>query len=1067
MSGPIKPPITPEMQDLPIAPGQGAIVTPTFAAQPVVAQSQPGLWTRMYNMAASTTGAVIGAFAQLPMDLFVPSTDHYKASIDEKSQIPGYSDMLHRLACGLFEFISEKMPGNFFKSLVSVGTAKGSRLLEALLLHAINHVNKERESPYLVKEMVESIFESVSNFIEKPHPRFADNYERYKTGRTEKDKREAYDFLCNELNPLVNDLTRRFGLDEKGIQPFISTGSSFIVSRLRAFLIDQILDFYGKTVLGAELSTDERVLLRTMKTGHEDLELASKVIAEQAMPWLKSMLAEKSTLMASKIDKVVSSGNLTVQDEAILSKELYEVFVEPGPQTEKMFKTCEGLLSRFLNRGLVRLAIASPLKEGDAKLRLEAYFRDILSKQKFDPLLAEKIKEFRERHKDLANAEKTLEGLRNEALSKELPLSQAFSVRYDKARDHVDSLREKINTHAQEEICAAFRPLIKKVLADMRYTEAKDLPVPEMMQEAVWNEALMSVVPDLLMDQYAKLQPSFDVIFSDVQKRPEYVRNLAARGHVDLPSYARSYARYAKKFIDSFCPLNAANWLQIASAKIGEMGSLGPIGKAALKDLFEKRGEEIADWAEMRGLELFEAMDKRAGLIIEDGLEAFIVRMFDSIISNVSKVEERDPTTFFRFMLQLIGGLNKHLELINRITREQGKKYMYEVDPLVWLREFERARMLDPAMPGFQLQSEIHNAEQNIQALEHKIKEKSIELSFANQTLNDEKEKLKNLKQQAERVLKEGFFDNFAIYLFSLCNIKSAEDLPLPKEYQEKIWDLLTKQCGGDIMLEAMRSIAEPEKLNKMLATALEMVNESLVMPQGPNQPDQPLPSKEDEALVFEFVKLLEHAKETIPGSLIGNLAKIDELRKLPGPAIAQIMRDTMKGYSLEKMLVYGIKKGSEVVSDMLLDPLPKTRQELAEHVERKKEDNIRNIEKFHREAGAAPSSLWENLVGRVVSKWNNFQASLDLKVERYTGWIGRSIKKVADSVCHLIFIDLIVRPLYWTLCLPVWVFNFFYAKRVVYHAEHVRRSIIETSIHQNFGIWAMRQFKGSFTLPR
>jgi hypothetical protein len=174
-----------------------------------------------------------------------------------------------------------------------------------------------------------------------------------------------------------------------------------------------------------------------------------------------------------------------------------------------------------------------------------------------------------------------------------------------------------------------------------------------------------------------------------------------------------------------------------------------------------------------------------------------------------------------------------------------------------------------------------------------------------------------------------------------------------------------------------------------------------------------------------------------------------------------------MKNYSFEKLFVFAINKASVVVSDMLLDPLPKTRQELVEHKINKVKENERTIQKFHREAGATTGNLWDNLTGRIVAKWNSFQDAFDRKVEGYFGWIGRSVKKGFDYVCRIIFIDVIVRPLYWAVCIPFWVFNHFYSKRVVFHAEHLRRNIVETSIHQNFGFWAMRLMKSHFKAPR
>lgn len=1036
-------------------------VTPAFVPLGPEVKQSPGMFRWIANGAASLAGGLIGGIVQVPFELLMPNIQPLLEALDKKTKNIGFSEMIPRFAAGLFEFICEKAPGNFLKGFVAGGEAKGRKLTEALICHALTEVTKTSDSPHVIKTAIDAIFQSVTDFLEKPHPGMKENYERYKCGRTDKEKRDSHEFLCQEITPLVDSITKKLGLDETGLKALNRYLASYASKYLRSFLIDQIIEFYGQTVLGASLSTEESVLLRNMKGG-EDLELVAKASAELITPQIFKLLAEKSDLITTKIDKVVTKASLLVSDEAILNQELQAILDDQSPNREKMAKLLEDLTARFLNKGLVRLALASPLKEGDAKVRLEAYFKQILAAQKFDPLLAEKIKEFKQQTAELIKAEKALTALRKEALTKPLPLSKAFYARFDKARDHVDELKTKVNSHSEEELHACFRPLVSRVLGDMRYHKASDLPVPEACQEAIWEDVLMSALPALLVEQYALLQPGLDDIFQDIQKRPEYVRNLESRGDGQLASYARSFARYIKKFVNSFVPLNAAEWTKLAADKLGEKGYLGPESKKAVQELFEKRGDAITDWIEDNAGQVSDAVERRAGQLIEDGIEAFIVRMFDVLTANIRKMEEKDPMLLFRFTLEVFRGLNKHIELINRVTREQGKKYMYEVDPLVLLREFERARLLDPAMPGYELQCEISCTEQNIEALEQQIEEKSVELGQANIALKEEKAKLTSLREKADKVMKSGFFDDFMLYLLSFSGIKGPQDLPGPKQCREEMWNLLTKSVGGDILLEVARAALEPDKLNKALAVALEQVNETLTSQAG-SEPQVQALSKDDQDMVEVFVTFLNHARETLPGTWIGVLAKIDELRQLPGPSLAKAMREIMKNYSLEKLFIFGISKASETVSDMLLEPLPKNREQLEDHLIRKEEEGKRTIEKFHREAGATTGNLWDSLANRIVAKWNSFQASFDLKVEANFGWIGKSIKQGLDYVCRIIFIDVIVRPLYLAACVPFWVFNYFYSRRVIYHAEHLRRNIVETSIHQNFGFWAMRLMKQHF----
>src|SRR5207249_3287116 len=128
----------------------------------------------------------------------------------------------------------------------------------------------------------------------------------------------------------------------------------------------------------------------------------------------------------------------------------------------------------------------------------------------------------------------------------------------EQKRAELYTLSQSVDLEMQELLLKSFRPLIHKILADMGYKSAADLPILSLLQNTVWKNLINGALPELLMTHYGKLETMVHDTTAIIQERTAHAESIKNRYQDDeLVEAIRPYAKFAVKSAESLLAINA------------------------------------------------------------------------------------------------------------------------------------------------------------------------------------------------------------------------------------------------------------------------------------------------------------------------------------------------------------------------------------------------------------------------------------------------------------------------------------------------------------------------------
>jgi hypothetical protein len=950
---------------------------------------------------------------------------------------------------------------SFLQAAATKTSSSAKEVSVALTTHLFSHLNVH-DSPNVIAGSLETILTSVTEFAKEAE--IALKYKKYKEAVSENEKKAALTALQNSFAPLITKLIKQAGCDATGLKAVLNYGSEAFADILKDFLTDQCIEMYECLIVKTELTAEENAFVEGIG-GKNELEIACRALAEQAGPHLLTLLEKQSIAIAESTNNELVLGQFSPVDEAVLGKEFQAIFRSREAPFDAIWKFGQQTIARLINKGLIHLAMNSPLKTGDAKQRIEAYLTAFFQKHFSDIDKTKDVHEFLEATISLRDAQAALEALKKQAIEKAPNLSQKLQTDIETKTKEVKELSERYKKR-RDAIQQLFKPLVKEILHDFGYEKAADLQVTKLMQDSIWESLSERALPDLLVDSFGKLHAAINDIQRPLRERDEH----AAHMKPSVVGTARPFAKLCLKQLQASAIVGASDWSALGIKEVSKQLQEKEQSQIAAHELLEVPEKEIGEWAGDRLPKIIAAIQKKeyGGKALEDILEALFVQIFDNFSNNIKKIQEENPEAAFAFTLAAANDFNEHLALINKITQEQNVSHMYKVDPLVMVKEFEKEGKLDKALPGFKAQSEAHEHEEIIKKLQGELYQlesqeanelRDADIANIKERLKQERSNLEKLQIQAEERMKDEFYNNFSPYIMSLCGFTKAEDLPVPKEMQHELWKLLENKLGPTIMLEALKTALQPDMLNKYLQLIAETINESLK-----SQETTPQKVETDPEMIETCSKLLEQLLTALPGTVIGGITNISKIRDpLIAPKIATAMRTALKDYDFSALFEDSIVKAAASVPDQL-KALDKIVTKTAAEIKAQREYEARQVLKSYREqAGDTIFSVQESIINSIGNSWKNFQKSFDSAVKTYLGDATLYVKSFLDKICRFVFIDLILYPLYVIFSIPVGFIYFLYSLSLRHHAEHLRKNAVEVPMHANALLQVARRFQHHF----
>lgn len=939
--------------------------------------------------------------------------------------------------------------------------------LKTLITHglyriAMNSPVRQRPipgKPDLLQIATEEILTSVISFALKPNPVLRASYQSYVNAKDMATKQAAFKSIQEQFSPLVDELMQKACLDVAGLGNILSFKKEVVSSWIKEWLVDKCASLYVQSAKLDSWTPAEEEAVEAMGA-RESVDVIAKLLTKKATDSLFSGCSNSSLSIAEGLSKALD-GTITTKDQVVLAHSIQKC-LNPESTTSKIISSAiQEPLQTLITHGLYRVAMNSPVKHGPILDRVEGYIQALCAElPSTDKRFMQEVRDWKHKKDELTQAKKTLEELSSSRTATE---DVALIQKIEAQQTLVHTLSKSLEPQ-EKKLLTAFQPIARKFVSDMGYKTPSDLPLPQPFQEAAFTHITDVAAAELILEAYAKVAVVMYDATKETRQRSEHAENLHKRfGNYDLVNAARPFAQVLVKAVESSLAVDGKTLAERGVDRAKDM--LDPETKKDVGALLADNRERLTDWAAQRAITGIEHIDSKFGKQIENETEAFLVHMLDNVTANIQKLEQEDPKRTFTFVLDLMTSLTQHLKTINETTKSQQKQHMYEVEPHEYLRQFHDQDQLDPAMTDYKLYVQIQNLERKITFLEKQIEENTGDIETVKLQLEDAKLSLTALQEQASQKANNNFYKPALAYFLAFANIRSPKDLPGPAETQEYLWNFLHSDAGAEAFSTIFVKALEPEKIDKYLRLMLETVNENMQAPDI--QKKTYACTEEDSIMAKAAVEFLREVRRAMPGTFIGTLHKIDELQKLPASIVANTMRKTFKNYSLNKLVEYSVLKGSKEATAVLADKqaFPKNPSEAKKSLEQKQEANQRDIQEYHKQAGAAVYSGAEQIKLIAIREWDKLQKRLDQVVAKRFRKVGTATKQFLDPIMHVIFIDCIVRPLFSIFNLGMRVFYYAYSKQVIFHAEHLRRCVRNTPIHANYAYNAFRLFQRHYPM--
>lgn len=875
---------------------------------------------------------------------------------------------------------------------------------------------------------------------------------------------------------------------------------------------DQIFRICCDIVVPKRFSTVDQNRLKAMEvdiddnTGlpkdNDELTILSDGLAEKATPWVFTKLKENAEILSVKLNEKLGQKSLNEKGQAWLGAEFDRIFDQKNLNFNPFLSFSERYLSHTIRFGLAQLALNyKRADQGKVLANISCYMRDLLRNFVFDPRLSEMIRIYCKQTTRLRELDKELSDARKEALRASPHVSAALVTKLQQLTASRNKEEKELDDKYQikdtyQKILKAFEPEVKKLLNDMGFATAKDLPVPYFLKEVLWRNLNTNLLPDLCLMAAEKMIAATDTLIPPNYEIDEYEKKLNQLNDKNLPVGAKStrspmvasvykLADFVVKGLESKIALEGGERVGLLFDQIIPH-FYGPKGRAAALKILDEKDQraKTAKWMEKESPEVVAIVKERLGKAMRQTIVSFLLKRTYHLMSNLERLEREQPDRLFNFVCEIVPLVNDHLDFASKVAKKNHKSYIHEVDPLIMLNEFQEAKKLHPAMPGHKDMFYLQSCETYIQQLEEQWR---ISKRGSNPEWYLKVDRLKNLKtapdklkamlkwgiehylesakrervellQKMEAQMKTHFFDDFSKYLMGMTGLNVPSDIPGGETFWNTIgwsknegWQLFN-QVTPMLLMEGVRTAFAPHQLNSYMANIFRALNENLKKVQS----GETVTTKEKEAPPSPKIKemekkcraLIEQLKKILPSGIVQEMTEIPYIHRIPGRLLAQALQDALRQYPLSKLLEMGIVTAVE----NLPEKLPKDNEELNLSLRKRAEENERDIQTICKEGEKSFPLLIEKMEHNLFALWKKKQAQFDDMIRSIPS-IGPEIAKVKeffDKIFHTVFIDYVMRPTY---LFARWILFFILRLTSNIVAENVntgRKSLIETPIHAN-----------------
>ncbi|MCE5318730.1 MAG: hypothetical protein LLG04_15385 [Parachlamydia sp.] len=711
-----------------------------------------------------------------------------------------------------------------------VGEAKGDMVQNAIA-HLVAIMKAEIKDPELVKKLTEW----------KALPEVTEENKRVKAKQKEKLRKELFGECSSKILDKVDMRA------PKALRPFLKK------LMIETVLPDQLFKIASDMLV---MPVDERPFRNL--GGRDEFNLIVDGMAEKFTPVILQKTKEYADLIAAKANEKLTHNHLTIREEAWLGKDVDSLLIESKSDLKPARSFVEFYLAGVLRRGLSNLALKHS-EEGEFAGNIALYLRNRLGTLTLKPTVREMIRIYSEQTAPLRLLDQQIAELRKQAIREHPQVSEKTAADLARLKAERLQMEQEIDKKdgikaTYQELLKAFAPEVKKLLADMGFSNAESLPVPYFLKDILWKNLTGTILPDLCLTSMEKLIGTFDIVIprrKELEQEIKKYEDLLTQFHVEtqrksdkdyrLPpgvkvsplvsNMEKILPNFVEKFVESQVALKGREKaLDLVDDTLIPMMYSGKKGQvAALK--VEANRKEIARWMDKESPAMVTLLKERLSQALKDVMKATMLKSTYHFLHNLETLEKNNPENLFEFMFQAVPLATEHVSTTTAIAKKQNSLlksvHIYQVDSLTILREFEKAGKLHPAMPGVKEFQALRNEEEHIRQLEKVIEQglskgskwhENVEMLKGKEGPENGPEyylvaakiRRDEFLKVIDARLKNHFSNDFSKYFLRMGGIRGAQDLPGGETFMKMIWEMTGK--AEDVEKEYTRLIEELKK---------------------------------------------------------------------------------------------------------------------------------------------------------------------------------------------------------------------------------------------------------------
>lgn len=550
----------------------------------------------------------------------------------------------------------------------------------------------------------------------------------------------------------------------------------------------------------------------------------------------------------------------------------------------------------------------------------------------------------------------------NEILGENL---QGMSDKIQKINQQAKNEKER-----QEALRKLFIPLAEDFFKFAGPKSLAALPIPDVFKNMLSEKLQKEILPDFLSEMFT------DITKWEVEMQQNQDKLLRLFKNDNPSAAAKAISIFSTEIIPSVItnPENQVDQKILKAFSDYMTSQPGEKAKAIcqfMEDNPKKMKQFVSDNIEQLFGSKFDFF-KMAMPTLESKIEAIILKTMVNVFSTIN--EKQDPDLLINLTLKILDMANEHCEEIGKIMEEEKKPLAYKIAPKVMLEKFKG---LHPAIS------------------------------------RDPKASA----EEKERLLNEHFLKPMTKLLLKLGGYFEAKDLPVPRQYQELLFELLQNEFGARIYSSILNAINPDQSL----LAVLEMVNAGMgdktaLYPELETDETQKRLNQACGDLFLSAVKL-------IPNTAVRTVFLSDRMRKIPAASIGKVIRAQLLKTNLIEVFNEALKssmqslseqikvneRGEIVIPEDLHFKFPETRQE---HARAQARDKIEKMKIKRKLLSELSKTLRAQIIFRMKdffkSGWKEIQDTMDAWVLEKFGPNSLEIKLFIDQICRVIFFNFI-----------------------------------------------------------